>query len=335
MADTSTTLRASAAAQLGRPSVARLIVGYGAIACAVPYLALKIIWLSGGRLGVADAGMMRDASMVALNGVTAGMDLVAIAIALAFTHPWGLRLPAWLVLPPMWVASGLLVKFVAGVPVTAIADALASDSVPRPVAGPVQPWVYTVVYTEFTGMGIGLMLAFLMYARTRWSSVLRSTTQGAQPGATHGVQVPLAGVAALMAVVVGGVRLAWAFGSTVGLGSALVARRTISSYLIEGIDAAMALMAAAGALMVVYRFGRRVPFWVPVTMAWLGGGSLFAWGMWHLVNVLGNTAPVRDHTREIVLLNFVSLLGILAGLVIGLVTVLLLAEQQAARTTSQ
>lgn len=74
-----------------QPGAMRLIVGYGAIACAVPYLCLKVVWLTGGQLGAADASTMRDASMVALNAVTAGMDLVGIAIALAFTHAWGQR----------------------------------------------------------------------------------------------------------------------------------------------------------------------------------------------------------------------------------------------------
>jgi hypothetical protein len=99
-----------------RSGRARFFIGYGAIACALPYLALKLVWLAGGQLGVADAAMMRDPSMVALNALTAFMDLVGIAIALAFTHQWGLRIPAWLVLPPMWVATGLLSKFVARCP---------------------------------------------------------------------------------------------------------------------------------------------------------------------------------------------------------------------------
>ena len=63
-------------------------------------MALKVVWLSGGTIGVADVSMMREPSMIALNAVTAGMDLVAIVIAMAFTHRWGLRIPAWLVLPP-------------------------------------------------------------------------------------------------------------------------------------------------------------------------------------------------------------------------------------------
>src|SRR4029453_3589939 len=97
-----------------RVYTARLVVGYATVVVALPYLSLKIVWLAGGTLGVADRAMMQHAGMIALNAITAGMDLVAIAIALAFTHSWGLKLPAWLVLPPMWVATGFLLEFLDG-----------------------------------------------------------------------------------------------------------------------------------------------------------------------------------------------------------------------------
>jgi hypothetical protein len=159
----------------------RPLVGYTAIACALPYLALKIIWLAGGELGVANADMMRDARMVALNVVTAGMDLVGIAIALAFTHAWSQRLPAWPLLPPAWVAMGLLVRFVLAVPLIAIArlltlsgtPAMASGVAAPSAAGPVQSWVYVLVCGEFVGLGIGLSLAFVLDEQVRWCGVFR------------------------------------------------------------------------------------------------------------------------------------------------------------------
>jgi len=302
---------------LNRP-VLRVLVGYGAIVCALPY-----------QLGVADAHMMRDGSMVALNAITAGMDLTGIAIALAFTHRWGLRIPAWLLLPPIWVATGLLVRFVAGVPLAMIAATLVSSPA-RAAGGPVQPWVYAVVYTEFAGMGSGLMLAFLLYARTRWDFVFRSQAEHTPPGATHGVQVPLATAAALMAAAAGALHLAWAFGATFGLRAELVAQRTIASHLINVIDAATMIAAAAGVLMIVHRPRRHLSFVMPLTLAWVGGGSLFAWGLWQLINVLGDTALVRGRSGTMALLNLVALVQLLAGQVIGLVTLFVLAERNAA-----
>ena len=303
------------------------MAGYGAIACALPYLALKLVWLSGGTLGVADLTMMRDPSMIALNAVTAGMDLVAIVIAAALTHRWGLRAPAWAVLPVMWVATGLLSKFALAVPVTMIAGALTSRAAPRVAGGPVQPWVYAVVYTEFTGLGIGLMLAFVLYARVRWAFAFEPATLAASPRATYSVQVPLANTAALMASVVGVLHLAWAFGSTVGLPPELAAHRSLSSHLINGIDGALMIAAVVGVLMLVHRWGRQVPFWLPLTLTWVGAGSLFSWGLWHLINVLPNTALVRGRAQDMGFVNLLGLVQLLAGLVIGLVMLFLLSEK--------
>jgi hypothetical protein len=319
--------------QVGRVRKTRAIVGYAAVACALPYLALKIIWLTGGQLGVSDAVMMRDRSMVALNLVTAGMDLVAIGIALAFTHAWGLRIPAWLVLPPTWVATGLLGNFVVAVPVIVIADAIMRRALPRPAGGPVEGWVYAVVYTEFVGMGIGLMLAFLFYARTRWAAVFATPTSVPPPSPTRGVQVPLAIAGALMAAVVGALHLAWAFGATIGLPRELAEARTFSGHVLNTIDATTALVgAAAGVLLMVSRgAGQRVPFWVAATLTWIGSGSLFGWGLWQLINVLGNTALVRGRIAVMPMLNLLGLMQLLAGTVIGLVALFVLAERQASR----
>jgi hypothetical protein len=318
------------AARVENPSFARLSAGYGAVACALPYLALKVVWLSGGTLGVADVETMRETNMMVLNAVTAGMDLVAILIAMAFTHRWGLRIPAWLLLPPMWVATGLLAKFALAVPVSMVAELLASGAPPRAPEGLVRPWVYGLVYTGFVGVGIGLMLAFVLYARARWTSVFLSTTGAVPRGATHAVQVPLANTAALLAASVGALHLAWAFGATVGLARELAAHRTLAAHLTNGIDAALMIAAAVGILMLVHRRGRRVPLWLPLALAWVGAGSLFGWGLWHLVNVLPSTALVRERSEGMALSNLLALVRLLAGLPIGLVILFLLAEQAGA-----
>jgi hypothetical protein len=297
------------------------------MASALPYLALKSVWLGGGTLGVADPGMMRDASMTVLNAVTAGMDLAGIGLALAFTHRWGLRIPAWLLLTPMWVATGLLATFVLGVPAAAIVNALGSGSLPQVAGGPVQPWVYVVVYIEFAGLGIGLMVAFVLYARTRWAETLRSATRAFQPGATHDVQVVLANGAALVAMAVGMLYLAWAFGAAVGLREEAAARRTMVGSLINGIDGALMIGAAAGVLMMVHRIGSHIPLWLPLAMTWIGAGSMFGWGSWQMVNVLGQTALVRA-ADGMALVNLLGLVRLVVGLVMGLLTVFLIAERR-------
>jgi hypothetical protein len=266
--------------------------------------------------------------MIALNGITAAMDLVAILMAVAFTHAWGLRVPAWLVLPPLWVATGLLAKFALAVPVVRIAEALAPDARPPAAASLVEPWVYAVVYTGFAGLGIGLAVAFVLHARDRWPFVFHAGGRGTPPSATSELQAPLAHAAAVLAAAVGGLHLAWALGSQLGRHGET--QRPLSAHLLNAIDGALMIAGAAGIVMLVHRWGRRAPAWLPVTLTWIGGGSLFGWGLWRLINVLPNTALVRARTQGMALFNLLSLAQLLAGLVIGLVMLFLLAERRPA-----
>jgi hypothetical protein len=129
-----------------------------------------------------------------------------------------------------------------------------------------------------------------------------------------------------VAFVLGGLHLAWAFGSTLGMEIMTSPRGTVSK-LIHGIDAAIIIGGAAGVLMLVHRVGRG-PHWLKLALTWIGGGFLFSWGLWQLINVLGKTALLRAGAAEMVLLNFVSLARLLAGLVIGLVMLFALAERR-------
>jgi hypothetical protein len=314
-------------AQTDRFPLAALIAGYGSVASALPYLALKIVWLSGGTLGAANPEVMRDDSMIVLNAVTAGMDLIAIALALAFTHAWGLRIPAWLLLPPMWVASGLLATFVVGVPIAVIHAAL-TDGLPRITGGPVQPWVYAVVYTEFTGLGIGLMAAFFLYARRKWPALLEPPANAAASGPTRDVQILLANTLAFVSAVLAALYLAWASGADVGLSADAAARRTMVSTIMNGMHGLLMLAAAAGMSMIVHGAGGRVPSWLPVSMAWVGSGSMFGWGAWQLVNVLGATALMRN-AEPMPLANVASFVRTIAGASLGLLLIFTLAGRRA------
>jgi hypothetical protein len=155
-------------------------------------------------------------------------------------------MPAWLLLPPMWVATGLLARFIISVPIVVAGGALAPNSVPWAVGGPVQPWVYAVVYTEF-GMGIGLIAAFVLYAKARWAGMLGAPAAAAPPGATHELQVVLANTTAIAAIALTVAALAATADA--------VARRTLVGTALNGIDVGMTMAAAAGVLMMVYRIG--------------------------------------------------------------------------------
>jgi hypothetical protein len=117
-------------------------------------------------------------------------------------------------------------------------------------------------------------------------------------------------------------------GSTIGVRPDLAGGRTFSSYVLHATDALMGIGAAAGLLMMVSGLGRRIPDWIVVPLTWLGSGSLFAWGLWHLANVLGNTALLRDRVQGMSMVNLTSVARCLAGLMIGCLLLFLLAERR-------
>jgi hypothetical protein len=132
-----------------------------------------------------------------------------------------------------------------------------------------------------------------------------------------------------MAVAVAALHLAWAFGAEIGISQPIAAKRTSSSAVMNSLDAAIMIAGALGVLMIVHGRGR-MPFWIPLTMAWVGGGFLFAWGLWHMVVVLGNTPLARGGGMALV--NFASLVRLIAGLIIGVLMLFLIAESKPAVT---
>jgi hypothetical protein len=232
-----------------RPARARLVVGWAAVLGTIPYLVLKFAWLSGSTVGVVAVGAFDDPSMTVLNLVTAGMDVVAVVVALAFTYGWGLRVPGFLVLGPTWIGTGLLTPIVLLLPTTL------ADIGRAPAEELLEPWVQPMVYSGFGWQGVTLAIAFVLYARARWPSVF---TAAAFP---MGVAAYVGSVAALV------------------VATAHVVRGTPPD-LVWGL---LALAAAAGPLL------RRVPFWVPLSLVWVGAGSMFAWGLWGLTNSVAAT----------------------------------------------
>jgi hypothetical protein len=305
------------------------IVGYGAIAFMLPYLALKIAWLSGNPIGFNDGSLVGRPSMIAANAISFGMDFIAAGLALTFAHRWGLRVPAWLVLFPMFVASGFLVPLVLVAPIALIRQAFAANPAPGTDAM-LQPWVGRVVGASFAGQGAALIAAFVLYTRARWADLLRSTAAAPMSGATHPVQVVLANAAVPMAVIAGGLHLFWALGGTAGLGHRAISERTVQWYLLNGIWGLLGIAGAAGILTTVRQWTRRTPFKLLLALTWIGAGSMFAWGLWTLVLVLPGITLGRRAPDGMALQNCLAFVKFTAGMLMGIVTAVLLAERQAA-----
>jgi hypothetical protein len=262
----------------------RLIAGYAAIAFILPYLALKIAWVCGAPVGMLDKDLVDDPRVVALNVLTFCMDAVAVLLALAFTHGWGLRVPARPLLLPMWIGTGFLAPLVAAVPMIALARILGLDPGQRPAPGAsagaqalVEPWARGVVFTSFVGQGAALVTAFILYVRVRWGGILKlRTDDGQRP---RRAIVVLGSAASVLATLVGLLHLLWATGASRGLPPHLLQNRGANFYMLQATFGLAALAAAAGMLMLVHRHGR----WtvgLASALAWLGAGAMFAWGGW-------------------------------------------------------
>jgi hypothetical protein len=311
-----------------RKGAARLILGYAAIAFCLPYLALKIAWISGTPVGMLNKGLVTDPSMLALNIISFCMDAVAVLLALTFTHDWGLRAPAGSTLFPMWAGTGFLAPIAVAWPIIALAGMLGLGSGQRASSAPtlLEPWVTRTVYTLFVGQGLALMTAFVLYARARWGALLRAQFGEDQP---HRPAIALFGNAAsVVAAAVGSLHLLWASGAPLGLPPLLLQSRDENFYLLHATFGLAALGAAAGVVLLVNRRGRR-PLWVPLSLAWTGSGAMFSWGSWLL---LAFVAPFsRGFTSWLLTANNVIKTGV--GLLIGTLIALLVAPP--AGTASQ
>ncbi|BCJ35727.1 hypothetical protein Athai_32300 [Actinocatenispora thailandica] len=161
------------------------------IAATLPYLTLKALWLTGHGTGAADAAggaVLLDTVHLVGDVVTAGLEVAAIALALALTCGWGRRVPAVLVLFPMWVGTGLLAPIAAGVPLGLAVQAVAGGS-PAPAGNGLHGWVYGCVYGGFLVQAVGLFALFPGYVRGRWPGLLRDRAASVVPGPRWAVRV--------------------------------------------------------------------------------------------------------------------------------------------------
>jgi hypothetical protein len=263
-------------------NVTRKLVGWAAVLGTLPYLTLKALWLTGSTIGVRDTATFTQSSVLILNGVTAVMDAVAIVVALAFAYPWGQRIPALLVLIPIWVGTGFLIPIALLLPTMNLGGGQTL----------LDPWVQPMVYGGFGWQGLMLTIAFVLYARTRWPGIFHLNTAAA----------PAAGPARA---------------TTIHLGALLATASAIEQF-IDGspVLGALSLAAAMGAIVMIHRVPG--PFWLPLTITWIGAGALFSWGSWGAVNGLAQTFLADGATP------WSAITAGTAGLLIGLASLALL-----------
>ncbi|WP_328402089.1 hypothetical protein OHS70_28830 [Streptomyces sp. NBC_00390] len=269
-----------------------------AIAACVPYLSLKIAWISGSRIGIPDGSMLLDHPRLVLvaNSVTVVMDTSVVVLALLLTRPWGLRVPAWLLGVPAWGATGLLLPIMIGFPMQLLATALggttAQDSSQRPF---LDDWVFGVVYGGFILQGLALGTLAVLYARDRWGHLWRGTMWELPSRATGPAVRTWAVLGSLLALFPALMHLLWAAGSAVALSPGRAAERTTDFYLLEGARFVFVAVACAGTLMLAFRRRPWLPVRLPLAMAWAGASTLGAWGGWLLITSL---MPAADASND-------------------------------------
>lgn len=236
----------------------------GAVIATLPYSALKVAWLSGSRIGLADSSFGTSATMHVLNGTTLCLDLVALA--LAFTFFTGVRAPKWLLLPTMWVGYGLLGQIVMIIGPSVIVQAITGPPATSDGAAPIASWVYAAVYTGFSGLGLCLLPAFGIYAWQRWAG------ENGWGERLSGIRRELpAGPAVTVAIV------------TV----ALLVRTACSGSALEAmgwaIDSVIGLIALVTVRVARLGRPRRTRRAVPLTVLWTASGAWVAWATYGLV----------------------------------------------------
>jgi hypothetical protein len=282
-----------------------------AMAATVPYVLLKIAWLSGHYIGALDTGMLASPTFVVANAVTLLLDLAVVVVAAALGWQWGLRLPAWLVLGPMWVATGLLVTVAVGASVAALLALvlrLASTAVGVPG---LRPWVFAVVYTGFALQALLLSWLFVRYLRARWPGLLAAdraptadvrTVRRALDVTTGPVRRAVDAAAILLCTAVAVLDGVIAtFGHPPWSGVAGV--RPMPDRVSAAVTALAALLGISATAVLRRRLRDGRSLFGPLAVVWTATGSMVAWGLYTLVVALvlpASTPSVRVDEVEII-----------------------------------
>ena len=256
-----------------RTSRTRQVLSVLAVAGALPYVTLKLMWLGGSTVGVVDTGLAAAPGARAATATTLAMALVAVVLALAFVSPWGGRLPAMLVLLPMWVGTGLLAPILVVLPVHLLLGSSSAGAGTIDTRSPLADWVYAVVYAGFAWQGLFLLSGFALYVRWRWGRSFAwrhplGTWTGTRP---RSVELPWVAAAAVLLV-----------SATLALATHLsgVMQSPVTTVVV---DAALTALAAAGLVALALGRPARLPRWVPVAGIWVGSGATTVWSGYLLI----------------------------------------------------
>jgi hypothetical protein len=315
-------------------SPARLLRALAIAAC-VPYLALKIAWASGSRIGVPDGSTLLEhhrATMIVGSVESALLDSTVVVLVLLLTQPWGRRAPVWLLVPPVWAATGLLSPIMVGYPLQLGARLMGGSAAHSsgPAARPfLHEWVFTVVYTGFIVQALALGALFVLYARARWGHLWQGrVSELAGQGPARRAQQATALMASAVELVPLTTHLLWATGSTSGLAATQIAERTSDFYALETAYVLFAVMTVTGLLLVALPRPGALPLRLPLSLAFVGSAALACWGGYLMLTALENRDPSRRISE---LMNVTYSTQIIAGMLVFTVGTYFFAGRSAQR----
>lgn len=272
------------------------------ISC-LPYLALKVLWTVGVPLGIADESVLGDIDWVLSNALMAVVQVFAVALVVALVRPWSRSLPAWLLLFPAWVGTGVLFQVMIGSAVGAALSGTSQDL--SSSEDPIRPWVYVLVYVAFALQGTALAVAFAAHVRARWGRLFTMRTSEALGRGKDRVSswpgrnfVQISVTVASMALGTAIVFSFWSGGGAFAL-SGTDAERSEPMQVARATGAAVA---ALGMFALAGRWESRLRFWWPAALVWVGSGALVVFdGLSLLLNGLfasAGTEATSDATWE-------------------------------------
>jgi hypothetical protein len=290
----------------------RKVGGYGAAIAVTPYLLIKIFWTFGLFTPTVEMGNL---NWRLINATTAVLALIGILLAMAFSRPWGERLPAWLVALPVWVGTGLLVPMLFLMPVLGPAAVLRDKA-----AGAAPTWAYEQIFVivSLVGIGLGLPIALAGYAKARWPEALTGPIDcGERPGHTRPLQVPLARLTAVGCVLLGLTKVFWAAGGTAGIDPARLGGRDLWWHLLSLSTGVWSLAGAWGILVLTSRRGSK-RFLPPMAAAWISSGMLFAYDLFSAMRTDSQASPEYPLAR-VLSTEAAIVLGVMMVMIILLV----------------
>jgi hypothetical protein len=315
------------AVRLSRPR--RILCAVAVVSC-VPYLALKVAWVAGSHIGIPAGSSLLDdrLTMAVINSLSVLLDSAVIVLALVLTRPWGLKVPAWLLAFPVWVATGLLAPIMTGFPAQLVVRAFGGGGAePAGRDAFLDEWVFAVVYSGFILQGLALGGLFVLYARDRWGHLWRGRVWELPIGVVGPAHRALAVAAAVLALLPLTLHVLWACGVNAGLSDGRAADRTADFYVLEAVYVMFLVAAVAGGFLLAFRRGRALPVSVPLGLAWVGSAAVACWGGWLSLASLGGVEDIAD--RPTPLMNLAYAGQMLVGLLVAAIGAYYFAERSA------